>query len=169
MLSWALRNMEIEVTTFDNLSELNPDIHGDVRQLDRYVSTNEFDLVCAFQVLEHLPFEDADSVISQIAAVTSDKALVSVPYVGWTLGASIWLARRGHRQLHLGYRIPMFWKKHEFDGEHYWELGKRGYSLSRMSSKLKKSFDIVRRVLLSPDRSQVLFVLKKKRLGLSPE
>jgi len=162
VFSWALQQIGFEVVTFDNVTGVNVDIVGDIRELDHHLSPNSFDLVCCFEVLEHVPFVEVPDVLSQISSVTSANALISVPYAGYTVGAALWIARYGHRQLNVGYRIPMFWKKHEFDGEHYWELGKRGHGLSKMSNLLRREFQILKRVFPHPDLSGVLYTLAKK-------
>jgi len=58
-------------------------------------------------------------------------------------------------------RIPKFWQKHTFDGEHYWELGKKDYSIKKIKNILKKYFKSVKTTppLMNPYHE--FFILKK--------
>jgi len=52
---------------------------------------------------------------------------------------------------------------HKFDGEHYWEIGKKGYSLSKITNNIQKAgFKIKEtyRVFENPYNS--FFILKKR-------
>jgi len=51
-----LKNNEVEVTAMDIIPDLNPDLVGDIRNID--FKENSFDLIAAFEILEHLPYED---------------------------------------------------------------------------------------------------------------
>jgi len=137
-----LKRAGIEVTTFDFDPSLKPDIVGDVRKLDRLVAPKSVDLVCAFQVLEHIPFEDFDAAIDALTRVARRNILISLPQWGRPLEfrarllkdrIAVKFARRIYRQ-----------KDWKFDGQHYWELGAKGFSPERICQSLSRKTRVLR-------------------------
>ena len=128
----------LKVTTLDFDESLNPDIVGDVRELASLVGGRQFDAVAAFQVLEHLPFEDFVPVLKQMARVSRKVVLISLPYNGtfFQVRLKVW-----RLSVAFGRKIPRYCKW-RFDGEHYWEIGTRGHSLTRIRSAIKAVLDI---------------------------
>ena len=56
------------------------------------------------------------------------------PFVRIALGLSF----KGRVQT--GFDYPALWpRKHRFDGEHHWEIGKRGFPLRRISKALEEA------------------------------
>ena len=44
------------------------------------------------------------------------------------------------KKLNVHFTIPKFYRKHMFDGQHYWEIGTKGYSKNRIIKVLEKYF-----------------------------
>ena len=155
VISWYARErMGIEVVTFDFDDALSPDIVGDVRDLCRYVENDSFDCVCAFQVLEHIPFEDFGKALQAMASVSSQSVLISLPYWGYPFELRLQLVRRAWtfvtaRKLSL----PKQWT---FDGEHHWEIGVEGSSLQRVHDIISGELNI-RREYICPEYSYHYF------------
>ena len=62
----------------------------------------------------------------------------------------------------LSVKIP-FPRKHKFDGEHDWEIGKKGYSLSKIRKILSKYF-IVEKEFYPPENMwHYFFILNVKK------
>lgn len=150
----VLRGMGIEVQTFDYDADLRPDLLGDVRRLDAIAAPKSVDLVCAFQVLEHLPFEDLPRALEAIRTVARRHVLISLPHWGYPveLRGRLWknrfafaFARRIAR--------PKTWA---FDGQHYWELGAKGYSIPKVAGVIAEHLTIRRRYFC-PDYSYHYF------------
>lgn len=141
VLSSYLRDrLHLAVTTFDFDSTLQPDIVGDVRQLAGCCGEGCADAVVAFQVLEHLPFDQFETALGQMAAAARDAVIISLPYYGWdaSLRARFW-----KRQWAFGFR----WSKYprwEFDGEHHWEIATRGHSLKTVRGVIRRVLKIER-------------------------
>jgi SAM-dependent methyltransferase len=119
----------VKVETLDIDPELKPDHVASVTALP--FDDNSYDLVCAFQILEHLPYDDALKAFREIVRVSRGHVVISLPDARpvWRyhfyipkLGVFDWLI---HRPFH---RV----KRHQFDGEHHWEINKRNYLLSRV-------------------------------------
>jgi hypothetical protein len=54
---------------------------------------------------------------------------------------------------------------HEFDGEHYWEIGKKDFSLKRIKRLFEtNSFNILRDYRVPEKPFHHIFVLEKKAL-----
>ncbi|TIM16076.1 MAG: class I SAM-dependent methyltransferase [Mesorhizobium sp.] len=137
--SRLLRNIGIPVTTLDIASDLEPDILGSLMRMP--IDDSAFDLVCAFQVLEHIPFGDVERALEEIHRVTRRYAVISVPDISRNIAVSVRINRRLHFER--VFSLPrVFLPKHRFDGEHYWELGKHGFSTATFIAKLERYFTI---------------------------
>ncbi len=117
------------VETVDIDSDLQPDHVASVTALP--FSDGEFDLVCAFQMLEHLPYEESKVAFKEMVRVSRKNLVISLPDA-----KSLWryifhIPKLGDVELFMP-RPRLIPLMHEFDGEHYWEINKRGYALSRV-------------------------------------
>lgn len=141
LLSHYLRhNLGINVTTIDIDTSLMPDITGDVRLLRENFEPNSFDLVCAFQVLEHIPFDEFIPALRQMREVSRETVLLSLPHCGYNLHVRLWLK---NHQFAIGRRVtpfkPSSWV---FNGQHYWEIGASESSLKRVVSMIRSVLKI---------------------------
>ncbi|MBY0472786.1 class I SAM-dependent methyltransferase [Patescibacteria group bacterium] len=123
----------VRVTTLDIAEDLQPDIVGSVTDIP--CENVSFDTAVAFEVLEHMPFEESTQALRELARVSRTHVLVSLPHPGWVF--SIIYKVPLLPRIHLLIQIPFFWKTHRFNGEHYWELGKKGYPIGRFLSAAK--------------------------------
>jgi hypothetical protein len=123
----------VNVETLDLDPELKPDHVASVLKMP--FRDNEFDVVCAFQMLEHLPFDKSLEAFAEMVRVARSAVIISLPDAATRWPCSVYLPGVGLINFSLPkprLRAPI----HNFDGEHYWEINKAGYSLSN----IKKSF-----------------------------
>lgn len=155
--SYIKNNTRVSYVSVDVAEDLNPDIIGSVTALP--LLADSFDIVCAFEVLEHLPYEHFSKALSEIHRVTRKYALISVPHFG--------------PRFQIYFKIPFLpefrfsWKlpypiKHKFNGEHYWEIGKRDFSLSRVKKDLQKFFHLKKNFVPFESQYHHFFILEKK-------
>lgn len=164
IMTQALRSaVGLQVTTFDFDPGLKPDVVGDIRKLEDYFAPASFDCVCAFQVLEHLPYADFEHTLPQLARIARHSVLLSLPHWGYVmeLRFRFWRTRWSAafaRKITRRHR----WR---FDGEHYWELGTTDYPVNKLRRALEAHF-IVRRAYFCPDNSyHYFFECTPKRSG----
>jgi SAM-dependent methyltransferase len=149
----ALRARGLDVVTADFDSDLRPDVVADVRGLP--FPDNNFDGVLAFEILEHVPWDDVPTAFGELRRVAA-WALVSVPNVGpvlslrarlpngfqiarlaarrrvplrdaiWALSQREAWKRAGGVVSRLGVLGPFRDRPHVFDGQHHWVLGEGG-------------------------------------------
>ncbi|MFO7525412.1 MAG: class I SAM-dependent methyltransferase [Ignavibacteriaceae bacterium] len=129
----------IKYFSVDISKYLSPDIIATIESLP--FDDNSFEMVCCFQVLEHLPFEKFSSLLEELKRVSSKYVYISLPFANHKFMIDIYLPKINHIILDL--LIPKFYKKHNFDGQHYWEIGKRGYSQKRIKNIIKQNFKII--------------------------
>lgn len=123
----TLKKEGISVTTCDIAPDLRPDVVGSIVSLP--FKDDEFDLVLAAEVLEHIRFEDVSQALREIRRVSKKHAVVALPHAGYTFALEFKLPLLP--RLSFLAKLPFFWKKHIFNGEHYWEPGKKGFSVRR--------------------------------------
>jgi hypothetical protein len=139
---YLTERLAYDVTTFDFDASLSPHVVGDVRELEQHFAPDTFDCVCAFQVLEHLPYEDFLPTLTQLNRVARRSVLISLPHWGAILQFRIrvlrlrWCLVWGRK-----FTPPHTWT---FDGEHYWEIGTRGYALKKVIRDIRQVLDIER-------------------------
>lgn len=153
-----LRNRGIEVASADIDATRGPDYVADVSRLDETLPPGTtFDLVAAFQVLEHLPFDRLDACLAGIARRAAPWALISLPYYGVQARISFAI---GDLKISLGRKIMKPWRK-KFDGEHYWELG-FAHSPRAITRRMRRWFDVERRFVIPENPYHVMWVLRSR-------
>jgi SAM-dependent methyltransferase len=173
LVTSMLRKSGVHVTTLDLDAALQPDLVGSITDIP--LPDQAVDVALACQVLEHLPWPQAERGLAELRRVARRAVIVSVPnvspYVGFPyplyFGMYIdrlravqpptrfwWLRPLLQRRLRLRdllwmHIVPAEWTiggrvarpplpiphvpwKHEFDGEHYFELGTDGFPEERM-------------------------------------
>jgi hypothetical protein len=128
-LTKTLKFLKYNVKTLDFDPQIKPDYVMDVSS-DEILNLKKegFDLVVASEVLEHIQYKDFVKTLRNLRIITP-RLLLTLPYT-----------RVGAMFLYLEFIVPLFkkWvslqkevyykrKKHQFTGEHYWEIGKVGF------------------------------------------
>ncbi len=154
-----LKSEGLSVTTVDVDPELGPDIVATVMNLP--FAANSFDTVLCCEVLEHIPFEQVKSALGEIYRVAKRHAVISLP--DSTPYARILLELPRVLKVQRGFSLPKLSKRHhEFDGEHYWEIGKNRRSYGRVASEVRKAgFRIVSSYRVFEVPYHRFFILKK--------
>jgi len=160
LMSYLLRKVGLKVTTLDFDESLEPDVVASVT--DMPLDDNSFDVVACFEVLEHFPFAGFAKALCEICRVSRRMAVISLPdhtlrfyRIEFTLP---WL---GHGRC--SFSLPTSKaSEHKFDGEHYWEIGKKGYPLERVMACIEEAgFDVVKTYRILENPTHRMFILRK--------
>ncbi len=147
----------IKTVTLDIDESLNPDVIASVLKMP--FSANEFDAVLCAQVLEHLPYGDFSQALSEIKRVVKKGAVISLPHFGPAVRFLFKLPF--FPEIKFMVKLP-YPKKHRFKGEHYWEIGKREYSVRKIKRDIEKSgLKIVKDYIVFENPLHHFFILKK--------
>jgi len=130
-----------KVETFDLDPELNPDHIGSATALP--FADRTYDVVCSFQMLEHLPYDEALKAFVEMVRVSSGYVVISLPDA-----RAVWRC-----QLHIPRIVVFDWliprpslgaREHKFDGQHYWEINKKAYPLARIIRDFSKVIPLLK-------------------------
>lgn len=160
MVSDYLKKRGFSVTTMDIDERLEPDVTGDIVAIP--FEADHFDAVACYEILEHIPYEKFAPALREIRRVTRKHAIISLPDVSRCYRVSFQLPKIGHVDRLV--EVPRMRKPaHQFDGEHYWELGKAGYPLKRIIGEMEAAgFILEREYRVSENPIHHFFVLKKR-------
>lgn len=136
----AASAFDIHVETLDLDPELKPDHIASVFKMP--FEDSSFDVVCAFQMLEHLPYAESLLAFAEMVRVARNAVIISLPDAAKRWPISIHVPAVGV----VNFSIPrprLRALKHVFDGEHYWEINKAGYSLKQVKNELGQSAPVI--------------------------
>jgi ubiquinone/menaquinone biosynthesis C-methylase UbiE len=146
----------LKIETVDVDPELKPDYVGSAIALP--FREGQFEVACAFQVLEHLPFEDSLKAFAEMVRVSSKFVAISLPNVRPVWRYHLFIPKFGIVDKLVS---RPFWrpKQHTFDGQHYWELSKEGFSFPRVVKQLSKGCRLIKsfRVTENPYHHFLIF------------
>ncbi|MBP9748621.1 class I SAM-dependent methyltransferase [Patescibacteria group bacterium] len=157
-----LQRAHIFMQTVDIDPALQPDMVGSADAIP--LPEDAADTVLCAEVLEHLPFDRFPVALAELHRVAKKAVVLSLPHWGVTL--------------RLCFKIPFlrecdfFWKipwprRHIWNGEHYWEIGKTGFSPRRIrGSILAAGFTIAEERVFPDDPAHRFYLLGKRRTAL---
>ena len=148
----------LKVETLDIDPELQPDHLGPATAIplpDCYC-----DVVCAFQMLEHLEYDQSIKAYAEMVRVSRKYIVISLPdaevvwrYAGYIpkIGWFDWLLPR-----------PLAKPKiHHFDGQHYWEINKQDFELNKVITDLTKYGRLLRTYRVQENPYHRFFIIEK--------
>jgi SAM-dependent methyltransferase len=140
------RNNKYKVTTLDYDARFESDIVGDIRSLP--FSNKSFDMICAFEVLEHIPYEDLDTALKEIARVAKKNVVISVPHrrTGFEMAFKFPFIRSLFKRdfLRIAIRFPIRFPGFAISRQHHWEIDGQTTRLRNFRMALRKNFNIVK-------------------------
>jgi hypothetical protein len=142
----VLRWRGYQVTTFDIDATFKPDYIGSVHKLDMFKDC-QFDVVIASHVLEHLAEPYLDTALAEIARVGRN-AVIYLPVHGRHI---FFRFMPGFKGLDFSIVFDIFNYVAKPDGvtpkymagQHFWEVGMRGYRVKDMVKRMSGFFEIV--------------------------
>lgn len=135
-VSRYLKERGVRITGLDFDRDLAPDVVGDARCLP--FAAASFDVVACYEVLEHLPYENFEMALAEIHRVTKSHAILSIPDAD--IVYQFYFHVIGLGAIKKLIPLPRLRRRrHVFNGQHYWEIGKAGYPLKRIIRDIEKS------------------------------
>ena len=131
-----LKARNLNLITLDINEELKPDVTGSVLEIP--FNDKFFDVVACYEVLEHLPYSEFSKALKEIHRVSRKHAVLSLPDVTTVYRINIELSRIKPIKKLIPFPFTRT-KRHEFGGDHYFEMGKIGYPLKKIESDIEKS------------------------------
>jgi len=161
-VSKYLKERRVNILTLDIDKKLNPDIVGSV--LDVPFPDNLFEVVACYELLEHLQYENFYKALSEIFRVSRSYAILSLPDASKVYRLYIQIPKLGIFKRLIS--LPSFKKPiNNFNGEHYWEIGKDGYSLYRIIKDIESvGFKIEKTYRIFENPYHRFFILKKREV-----
>ncbi len=145
------KNFQYKVTALDLDRKTAPDVLADIRKLP--FKENSFDMVCAFEVLEHLPYDQFRVVIEGMAKCARNYLFLSLPA---RVNDVFWQVRfRGLQrflksfsfEMQIFKTLPLRSKdidvnpltaREDRHNPHYWEVNRRSYPKQRIWTDLRE-------------------------------
>lgn len=158
--NYIKNNTSIKYNSLDIAEDLQPDIVGDIENLSA-INDNAYDLVCAFEVLEHLPYDKFREVLKELRRISKKNIIISLPHWGRHFAFEIKLPFFG--KVSWQYKCNLFPIGHKFKGQHYWEIGKSGYSFKKIKSEIEKvDLEVLKDYVVFESPYHHFFILEKR-------
>lgn len=141
-VSEYLKKKGLNVVTLDIDHELGPNIAGSILSMP-FVS-NSFDVAICCQVLEHLPYGEFARALRELHRISQKYIVLSLPDHTPVYRLNLELPRIKPIKKLIPHPFPRP-THHEYDGEHYWIIGKSKYPLKRIESDIiRAGFKIIK-------------------------
>jgi len=157
-----LRKIGYQVKTLDLDPALKPDYLLSATDKNIAEKIKKVSLIIASEIFEHVRYPDFLDACRRLQSVT-DFMILTLPDTNEkSLSFGIRL------RLPLFNKISTLWKirygrvSHKFDGEHYWEIGKKGFPAHKIRKDIRDCGWIVESEHINPDNPYHRFFLLKK-------
>jgi hypothetical protein len=158
-----------DIVTFDIDHTFGPDVVGSVHDLSAF-ATKQFDVAIASHVLEHLPIRYLDDALHELSRVAR-YAVVYLPVTGRTAQIRI---KPGFLGIDWSIELDLFnyFKAPDPNhprfcgGQHYWEVGRKGFTRRQLRRRFATHFDIVDSYRNRDWLPSINYILKSREAAL---
>lgn len=135
-----------DVTTFDIDETFKPDHIGSVHSMTMFAD-KAFDVVIASHVLEHIAIPYLDTALDELARVAT-YTIVYLPVAGRHMQFRLIPALKAidvslHIDLYNWFHKPDGITPRYCGGQHFWEVGMRGFRVKDVERRLSRRFEIL--------------------------
>lgn len=155
--NFLINNTSVAYKSLDIAADLEPDVVGSVESIP--LPDDSVDTAVAFEILEHLPFEKFETCLTELGRVAKNYVVISLPHYGPPV--KFLLKIPFLKELRFAKKFSNY-PEHTFNGEHYWEIGKKDYPLSRIKEVLEKHFLLEKDIVPFENQYHHFFVLRCK-------
>ncbi len=152
----VLKDNVSQIKTLDIDKDLNPDVIASVENMP--FTENCFDVILCAEVLEHLPFAKFEKSLSELQRITKKFVVLSLPHFGPQIKFSFKIPFIKETKFAFKFPLPI---EHRFNGEHYWEIGKKNYSAGKIKSIIQKYFKIKKEFIPFENQYHHFYILEK--------
>lgn len=165
-----MRTLGITYDTLDSDQASSPTILSDLR--DWLPTEPRWDVVSAFQVLEHMPFAEFEDNVDKLASASKKYVFISLPYHCFGMRVKLFtsLGQRKRYLMDFGLHLPTFFKNRRYRKEymdefpfavHFWELGRKTFSKCRVERVFEKLQLKIRSKFHSENPYHYFYLLEK--------
>lgn len=162
-----LKNLGLNITTYDKNKNLNSDYTGDITKSP--FKDNQFDVIMSYEVLEHLPLYKVKIALRELWRVTSSYVIISLPYSGLCFSGYL------KPPFYNGFifRIPSLIYRPQFlikksNLTHHWALGEINSSIPKIRRLINEvGFKIIKEKIPILNSHHQFWVMKKKNNNIS--
>lgn len=147
-----LKSKNINVTTIDIDKEKKPDIVANIVQYD---FPEVYDHVLAFEVFEHIPFDEFEDVLQKLHKCTSKHLFLSIP-----INEKVWVFNELYLHVFGNIRFGITTRRNKLTtNNHFWEVRYKKFSKKKIETTfLKFNFRIKKRLKF---RTQLFYCLER--------
>jgi 2-polyprenyl-3-methyl-5-hydroxy-6-metoxy-1,4-benzoquinol methylase len=161
-VSSYLRASGIEVVTFDINPKLKPDYVGNILEIETFFEENSFDLILCAEVLEHIPFEHFEPILSKLQKITKSHMILTLPrshkiLLNFSFKLKVPFVSYIERSVFLRLNSS------EIFQDHHWQIDyKKVFGFRKLCFILDKKFQITKSYSEKRNRSHQFFIMSKK-------
>lgn len=151
MVGNYLKSLGLNYETMDiPESSFESTIVGRLEDFDPKHFGGRWELVCAFQMLEHSPYENFIKNVIKMAFMSSNYVFISLPRqcAALTVKLQLSLGQKVRIQRHFNMSFPFKLRQRRYREEfmkefpwavHYWEIGRGGHTVSSIVGDIKRA------------------------------
>ncbi len=166
-----IKNYDHNLVTLDIDPDADADILADIREIP--VLSKVFDVVCAFEVLEHLPHQFFQPVLVDLARCAKHYVFLSLPFQGGNIYLRI-KGRFGGRLRPLSFEMSLskllpsrvqdidesqFMEREDRHNPHYWEVNRRSFPKKLVLREIEECGLKVLKTFHNPFHTHHYFIL----------
>ncbi len=156
IVSELLKKYVGKLKTLDINESLKPDFIASVEAIP--ATNNDFETILCAEVLEHLPEDRFEFCLAELKRVVKKSVVLSLPHFGPPLKLSFKLPLV--KEIKFAFKIPIA-KNHKYIGNHYWEIGKKGYGALKIRKIILKYFKIKKEFVPFENQYHHFYILEK--------